>query len=232
MEHKLNQLDEGQSPQAHWRGRIQWANTAVFFTAACLVVYFKPFAYLFGLQAFERRHGESAEILILIAVLIVSKAIYLWGFRRPEQLAELAALKDDLRQGRLKRMPLAARCAFLLATLGLLCIGWYAPEPHSTRILALAVPLFLLFAAMELSTVLRPGDSVLPNPRDELLMFFRARMLRAGYVTAIAALVGLYLTSLFATRYLGLLIPIVLTVSLLVPALVYRRLDYQAETGG
>jgi hypothetical protein len=129
-------------------------------------------------------------------------------------------------------MPLAARCVFLLGTLGLVCIGWYAPEPHSTKILALAVPLFLLFATLELSIVLRPGDAVLPNPRDELLMFFRARMLKAGYVTAIAALVGLYLTSLFATQYVGLLIPIVLTVSLLVPALVYRRLDHQAETGG
>jgi len=56
-------------------------------------------------------------------------------------------------------------------------------------------------------------------------MFFRARMLKAGYVTAIAALVGLYLTSLFATQYVGLLLPIVLTVSLLVPAVIYHRLD-------
>jgi hypothetical protein len=229
---KLEQLDGGQSPQNHWRGLTRWANTAATIVAVWLVMYFKPFAYLFGLQAFERRHGHWAEISILLAVLIVSKAIYLWGFRRSEQLAELAAVKDDLRQGRLKRMPLAARCAFLLATLGLVCIGWYAPEPHSTKILALAVPLFLLFAAIELSTVLRPGDLVLPNPRDELLMFFRARMLKAGYVTAIAALVGLYLTSLFATQYVGLLLPIVLTVSLLVPALVYHRLDQQAETGG
>jgi hypothetical protein len=229
---KLKQLDGGQSRQDHWRGWSRWANTAGTAVAIWLVMYFKPFAYLFGLQAFERRHGHWAEISILLAVLIVSKAIYLWGFRRSEQLAELAAVKDDLRQGRLKRMPLAARCAFLLATLGLVCIGWYAPEPHSTKILALAVPLFLLFAAMELSTVLRPGDLVLPNPRDELLMFFRARMLKAGYVTAIAALVGLYLTSLFATQYVGLLLPIVLTVSLLVPALVYHRLDQQAETGG
>lgn len=232
MGQKLAQLDGRQSPQDRWRGWTKWANTAGIVTAVWLVMYFKPFAYLFGLQEFERRHGERAEISILIAVLIVSKAIYLWGFRRSKQLAELAAVEHDLRQGRLKRMPFAARCAFLLATLGLVCIGWYAPEPHSTKILALAIPLFLLFVAMELSTVLRPGDVVLPNPRDELLMFFRARMLKAGYITAIAALVGLYLTSLFATQYVGLLIPIMLTVSLLVPALVYRRLDHQAETGG
>jgi hypothetical protein len=85
---------------------------------------------------------------------------------------------------------------------------------------------------LELSTVLRPGDSVLPDPRDELLLFCRARMLKAGYVTAIVALAGLYLTSLFASQYIGLLIPIVLTVSLLVPALVYRRFDQQADSGG
>jgi hypothetical protein len=129
-------------------------------------------------------------------------------------------------------MSLAARWAFLLASLGLVCIGWYVPEPHSTKILAFTVPLFVLLATMELSTVLSPGDVVLPNPRDELLMFFRARMLKAGYVTAIAALVGIYLTSLFATQYVGLLIPIALTVSLLVPGLVYYRLDRQAETSG
>jgi hypothetical protein len=57
-------------------------------------------------------------------------------------------------------------------------------------------------------------------------------MLKAGYVTAIVALAGLYLTSLFASQYIGLLIPIVLTVSLLVPALVYRRFDQQADSGG
>lgn len=63
-------------------------------------------------------------------------------------------------------------------------------------------------------------------------MFFRARMLKAGPVTATAALVGLYLTSGFATQYVGFLLPIVLTVSLLVPVLVYHRLDRQVETDG
>jgi hypothetical protein len=232
MEQKLKRLDGGQPPRDRRRGWMRWADLAVVLTASLLVTYFKPFAYLFGLQAFERRHGDRVELWILFAVLIVSKAIYLWGFRRSEQLAELAAVKEDVRQGRLKRMPLAARCVFLLGTLGLVCIGWYAPEPHSTKILALAVPLFLLFAVLELSTVLRPGDSVLPDPRDELLLFCRARMLKAGYVTAIVALAGLYLTSLFASQYIGLLIPIVLTVSLLVPALVYRRFDQQADSGG
>jgi hypothetical protein len=229
MATQLKQPDGGRSPRSR---RRSWTYTATTIAALLLVTYFKPFAYLLGLQAFERRHGDWPEILILCAVLIVSEAIYLWGFRRPEQLAELAAVKEDLRKGRLKRVPLAARCAFLLATLGLVCIGWYAPEPHGPKILAVAVPLFLLFAVLELSTVLRPGDSLLPDPRDELLMFFRARMLKAGYVTAVAALVVLYLTSLFATQYVGLLLPIVLTVSLLVPALVYRRLDRRAETDG
>jgi hypothetical protein len=35
--------------------------------------------------------------------------------------------------------------------------------------------------------------------------------------------------SLFASPYVGLLVPIALTISLLVPAFVYRRLDLQAD---
>jgi hypothetical protein len=54
-------------------------------------------------------------------------------------------------------------------------------------------------------------------------------MLKVGYVTAILALTALYVASLFASPYVGLLVPIALTISLLVPAFVYRRLDRQAD---
>ena len=64
---------------------------------------------------------------------------------------------------------------------------------------------------------------------DELLLFFRARMLKVGYVTTILALTALYVASVFASPYIGLLVPIALTISLLVPAFVYRRLDRQAD---
>ena len=105
-------------------------------------------------------------------------------------------------------------------------LGIEAREPIGTRILAL---LFLLFAAVELNFIIHPGETLRPDPHDELLLFFRARMLKVGYVTAILALTALYFASLFASPYVGLLVPIALTISLLVPALVYRRLDRQAD---
>jgi hypothetical protein len=127
-------------------------------------------------------------------------------------------------------MSFAARWLLILCTLGLVILGWIAPEPFRGRILAVAVPLFLLFCAVELNCIVHPGETYFPDPRDELLAFFRARMLRAGYVASIAALAVLYLTYLFVPMYLGLLLPVVLTACLLVPGLVYNRLDHQAES--
>jgi hypothetical protein len=54
-------------------------------------------------------------------------------------------------------------------------------------------------------------------------------MLKVGYVAAILALAALYLTSLFASAYLGLIVPIALTICLLVPGFIYDRLDRQAD---
>lgn len=57
-------------------------------------------------------------------------------------------------------------------------------------------------------------------------------MLQAGYVAAIAALAAMYLVYLFAPGYMGLLLPLVLAVCLLVPSLVYIRLDRRAAADG
>jgi hypothetical protein len=205
-----------------------WTWLAVMGAAYLLAAHYRPFAHLFDFTAFEERHGDWPEILLTLTVLIALKAIYLRAFRHSTSRTELEALKQQMAQGRLKRLPLSVRSVFLLCMLSLVSLGWYAPEPHGGRILAIAVPLFLLFAAIEFSAVVRPGESVLPDPRDELLLFFRARMLKVGYITAILALVSLYLVSLFANTYVGLLLPFVLTLSLLTPAFLYSRLNRQA----
>jgi len=49
-----------------------------------------------------------------------------------------------------------------------------------------------------------------------------------GYSIAILSLLTLYLISLFASRYVGVLLPIVLTISLLSPSFLYSRLDRRA----
>jgi hypothetical protein len=54
-------------------------------------------------------------------------------------------------------------------------------------------------------------------------------LLKVGYITAILALATLYIASLFASPYMGLLVPIVLTISLLIPAFTYRRLERQTD---
>jgi di/tricarboxylate transporter len=205
-----------------------WIELAVVATAYLLAAHYRPFAHWFDFTAFEERHGDWPETLLMLAVLIGSKALYLRIFRQSSPSAELEAMKQQVAQGRVKRPPLSVRSVFLLCTLALVSLGWYAPEPHGGRILAIAVPLFLLFAAIEFNAVVRPGDSVLPDPRDELLLFFRARMLKVGYITAVLALIGLYLVSLFANTYVGLLLPFVLTISLLTPAFLYSRLNHQA----
>jgi len=70
----------------------------------------------------------------------------------------------------------------------------------------------------------------LGDPHDELLNFFKARMLQAGYTTAMLSVSALFLVSLFTPKYVGVLLPVVLTISLLAPAIVYVRLDRQAGT--
>lgn len=220
----------GHEPSPHLRKLrwTSWIQIAVAGTAYLLAAHYKPFAHWFDFTAFEERHGDWPEMLLMLPLLIAAKALYLRIFRQSTPSAELEAKKRQVAQGRVKRPPLSVRSAFLLGTLALVSLGWYAPEPHGGRILAIAVPLFLLFAAIEFSAVVRPGDSVLPDPRDELLLFFRARMLKVGYVTAILALISLYLVSLFANSYVGLLLPFVLTISLLTPAFLYSRLNRQA----
>jgi hypothetical protein len=204
----------------------RWIRLTILSAANVLVIYYRPFANLLGIEAFEVHHGVWPEVAILCGALIVLEAVYLRIFRRSEQLAEFASLREALLQGRVQRMSLATRCIFLLGALALVSVGWF---PIGTRILALAVPLFLLFAAVELTCIIYPGETLHPDPHDELLLFFRARMLKVGYVTAIVALTALYVASLFASPYMGLLLPIALTISLLVPAFVYRRLDLQAD---
>lgn len=215
------------------RGRGEWLEFVLFLTGCMLVIYYSPLAHLSAFRAFEERHGGSiVDDTVFAAIWIVGKLLYLSLFRRGRGAAERAALRDAVRHGRLKRMPPAARWLFILCFLGLVILGWMAPQPHRTRILVLGVPLFLLFCAVELNIVVHPGETLLPDPRDELLTFFKLHMLQAGYVASIAALAASYLLYLFAPGYIGLALPLVLAACLLVPSLVYIRLDRRAAADG
>lgn len=219
-----------------WRRRRSsgdWVELALLLAGSLFFLFYRPFAHLPGFQSFEERHGGyNFDAGVFFVIWIVCKSLYLYFFRRGRGAAERAAFRDALRRGRVKRMPLAARWLFILCFLGLVILGWLAPQPHRTRILILGVPLFLLFCAVELNLIMHPGETLLPDPRDELLVFFKSRMLQAGYVAAIAALAASYLVYLFAPGYMGLLLPLVLAACLLVPSLVYIRLDRRAAADG
>ena len=189
-------------------------------------VWYRPLARL-GYGDFEARHGAWTNIAAVAAVLMLAKTFYHFVWRREQTRAEMAALRADIVSGRLKRMSLAGRCTILAFALALVA-GGSLMGAQGKGLLVVGVPLFLLFAAAELNILLHPGDAMLPNPHDELLLFFKARTLQVGYVTAILLLAALYVASLFGTRYLGLLLAVVLAVSLMVPAFAYRRLDRRA----
>ena len=210
---------------SYWRGvGFTWVDLALV-TAASVALRF-VLGHFPWFQTFEARHTFWAD---LIPIWVVCIALPLF-FRRKARLAEQAAFREDLREGRVKRMSLASRSAVMLVSLALVVTASFIQGPYEAVCLVLGVPVLLLFAAEELNIILRPGDSVLTDRHDELLAFFRARTLQVGYSVAILSLVTVYLVSLFASQYVSVLLPIVLTISLLAPSLFYNRLDRRAET--
>ena len=193
-----------------------------------LVARYTPFARVFGFEGFEQRHGLWPEFVITATLHSVVKSLYGLLFKREQQRAERAALREAIVQGRMKRMSLTGRSLLMLLALALVVGGSLLPGPEGPRLLVIGVPMLLLFAAAELMTILHPGDAVLPDPHDELLLFFKSRMLAVGYTVAVSSLAALYVVGLFAARYVEMLLPFVLALSVLVPGLVYRRLDRRA----
>jgi hypothetical protein len=185
-----------------------------------VLVYF-GFAHFSWFQRFEARHGFWTQLLLAWACLPI-----LYIFRRKQRIASQLRFRQDLRAGRVPRISFLARCAVMLISLGLVVAGTLVED--GGLFLVLGGPVLLLFAVEELNIILRPGNSVLTDPRDELLAFFKARSLQVGYSAAVLSLAVLCLVGLFSTRYLGALLPVALAVSLLVPSLFYSRLDRRA----
>jgi di/tricarboxylate transporter len=168
----------------------------------------------------------------VLILWITGKAVYQHYFRREQRRAEFEAGKEQLRQGRVRRMSLVGRCVVQLVILGIVALGWLGHEKDGSWLgLSVFVPLFVLFAAAELNVTLQPGDFLFPDPRDELMGFFKTQMLRAGYLTALAAMLVVFVVSLFAQKFATVLLPVALSVSLLVPGFVYSRLDRAVQEG-
>jgi hypothetical protein len=212
-------------PNRYWSDvGFAWLELALY-TGVILALRFVVLPHFIWFQRFDSSHNFWAELTPVWVVCIVFQLF----FRRKARLADLAAYRHDLRQRRVRRISLTSRSTVMLTSLGLVVTGSLIQAPDSAVCLMIGVPMLLLFAVEELNIILRPGDSVFTDRHDELLAFFRARTLQVGYSIAILSLLTLYLVSLFASRYVGVLLPIVLTISLLAPSFLYRRLDRRAE---
>jgi hypothetical protein len=221
-----NRDAEGVAAQrsSYWRQiAFAWLDLALC-TTIILALRFLVLQHFVWFQRFNAEHTFWAQLMPTWAVGCIFFAL----FRRKARLAEAAGFREDLRQGRVKRISLAARSAIMLTALGLVVSGALIHGPRSTLCFVLGVPVLLLFALEELNILLRPGDSVRTDRHDELLAFFRARTLQLGYTIAILSLVTLYVTSLFAGQFVMVLLPILLTISLLAPSFLYRQLDRRA----
>lgn len=207
-----------------WRDiGFAWLDLALC-TTVILALRFLVLQHFVWFQRFDAEHTFWAQLVPVWVVVCIFFAL----FRRKARLAEAAAFRADLRQGHVRRMSLAARSAIMLTALGLVVSGSLIHGPRSTVCLVLGVPVLLLFAIEELNILLRPGESVRTDRHDELVAFFRARTLQMGYSIAILSLITLYVISLFVRQYVIVLLPILLTISLLAPSFLYRQLDRRA----
>jgi hypothetical protein len=217
--------DEGTATHrsSYWRDiGFAWLDLAVC-TTAILALRFLVLQHFVWFQSFDASHEFWAQLTPVWVVCVLYSFL-----RRKSRLAEAVAFREDFRQGHVKRMSLASRSSIMFVALGLVVSGSLIRGPYSAVCLVLGVPVLLLFGVEELNILLRPGESVRTDRHDELLAFFRARTLQVGYSIAILSLITLYLISLFASQYVGVLLPIVLTISLLAPSFLYSRLDRRA----
>jgi hypothetical protein len=208
---------------SYWRDiGFAWLDLALC-TTGILALRFLVLDHFDWFRSFNAGHEFWAQLTPVWVVCVLYSF-----FGRKSGLAEAAAFREDFRQGRVKRMSLASRSSIMFVALGLVVSGPLIRGPYSAACLVLGAPILILFGVEELNILLRPGESVRTDRHDELLAFFRARTLQVGYSIAILSLITLYLTSLFASRYVGVLLPIALTISLLAPSFLYSRLDRRA----
>jgi hypothetical protein len=85
-----------------------------------LVMYFRPFSHLLG-----RDVQDWLELAFFIAAWVAVKIIYHFGIKRGEdQRVQLAALQEEIRSWRLKRISLLPRAALHIGVLALVILGF------------------------------------------------------------------------------------------------------------
>ena len=172
------------------------------------------------------------DSLAWLLVAVIGKTVWLRVFRKEQRNAERERLRADLLNGRILRMPFAARIGGLLVSLVLAFGGallrqvGHAVEPSMFWIVWAA---FLFFVLQETACLLAPGEALLPDPNDELLAFFRGRVLKAGFSAAVASLATVSLLACFLPVAVAPALPVCLAASVLLPACLLRRFEHEAD---
>ena len=170
------------------------------------------------------------DTLAWLLIAIVGETVWSRCTRRGR--AARARRRADLLAGRVLRMPFAARVGVLLGSmvlvLGVVALrrSGHAVEPG---MVAIAWVVFLTAVLHETACLMLPGASVLPDPRDELMAFFRGRVLMAGFAAAIASLALVSLLAVFLPAAMVAALPVCLAASVLIPAWLLRRLEREAD---
>lgn len=175
------------------------------------------------------------DALAWLVIMVLIKETWMRLFRRQQLQDEKQKLRTDLLAGHLQRMSFTARTIGTFVSLLLVLLGewsWYHNARASIPFLSISGVLFLFFVLQEVSILLVPGNSLLPNRNDELLSFFSARVLRIGFAFAIAGLTVMSLLALFRPSVLAPILPIWLALSVFLPALRLNRYEHEADVGG
>ncbi len=194
--------------------------------------YYRPFAFLFGFRDYERNHGGWPEYAICAGVFLVTSVVWSLTFGKSGFRAEMRETRKNLLDGQIRPVSFSARMTFLLGSLLILIIALIdsgRAGAHHDGFLPLATGLFSLFVLVEVSRLMFPGDSMLYNPDDELQSFLQFRSMKTAYVTSVIVLFVLFVIAVLMPSLLLFACPVGLTVTLIVPAVTYYRLDLQAD---
>ncbi len=212
-----------------------WARNLATTASLMLIWAFHPITSLLGWPESGKTIHTWPDTLAWLVLAIGGQALWRHHYRRNQSRADKEQLRADLLNGRLKRISFGSRVFGLLGCLTLVVCGEtfrHAGRTTDTTLLLLAWMAFLFFILQETVMLIKPGESLLPDPNDELLAFLRGRALAVGFAAAILGLVAMSLLALLRSDLLALVMPVCLTVSVLVPAWRLHRLEKEADAAG
>lgn len=205
--------------------RAMWQSVGTILVAALINV-----GLLHILRQFDwfQRFSSAHDFLASLVPMVVFLPLFLFVGRKSRHQAH-RAFSDALRRNQVKRASLSSRaCVFLIALL-LIAFALSHERHERAAFLFVGATLLGLSALYELNVLLRPGDTVTPDPHDELLVYMRARTLRFGYAISVLSLLTLSVIALFAIQYVSMAVPVALALSLLLPSMFFSRIDRRAD---